>query len=209
MKIKLGPYLSWYGPYQIFSLLNKIGVSKDATDRWANNCPDWFTNVCQWIHDKRHRKVKVKIDDYDTWSMDTTLSIIILPMLKQLKSTKHGSVHLPVFDQTSNSAQGCFAFYKEGDEAAWKEGHRQWEEIMDEMIWAFEQLQPECDWEVQYCSEECKLDMTEYPEDEGKDTIPVRWETEGKYDWEGMRAHQTRIDDGLKLFGVYFTGLWD
>ena len=40
--------------------------------------------------DKREQKVKVHIDPWDTWSMDYTLASIILPMLKQLKETKHG-----------------------------------------------------------------------------------------------------------------------
>jgi hypothetical protein len=209
MKVKIGPYLNWWGPYQIFGLLNKVGVSKDTTDDWAKRSPEWFADLCQWIYNKRHRRIKIKIHNYDTWSMDATLAIIILPMLKQLKATKHGSPHLPVFDQTSNSAQSCFDFYEEGDETAWEVGHAQWEVIMDEMIWAFEQLQPDCDWEAQYCSEPCELDMTEYPEDEGKTCVPVRWKTEGKYDWEGMRAHQARISAAMVQFGTYFESLWD
>jgi len=209
MKVKIGPYLNWWGPYQVLELLTKVGVSKDTTDRWAEKSPEWFTTVCQWVHDKRQRKIKVKIDKYDTWSMDSTLAIIILPMLKQLKATKHGSPHLPVFDQTSNFAQFCFDFYEEGDDAAWDAGHTQWEAIMDEMIWTFEQLQPDYDWEAQYCEVPCELDMTDYPEDEGKICVPVRWKTEGVYDWKGMRAHRDRIDVGLKLFGEHFSSLWD
>ena len=35
--------------------------------------------------------VDVRIDKQDTWSMDYTLAHVILPMLIQLKETKHGS----------------------------------------------------------------------------------------------------------------------
>ena len=54
----------------------------------------------QWLYnhtinlylDKRSgQKIRVRIDKYDTWSMDHTLAPIIIPMLKQLKETKHGS----------------------------------------------------------------------------------------------------------------------
>jgi hypothetical protein len=39
-----------------------------------------------------HPEIKIiKIDKWDTWSMDHTLSPIILPMLKQLKEVKHGA----------------------------------------------------------------------------------------------------------------------
>ena len=34
---------------------------------------------------EKERKVNIRIDNYDLWSMDHTLSLIILPMLKKLK----------------------------------------------------------------------------------------------------------------------------
>ena len=34
------------------------------------------------------QQVSVRIDPWDTWSMDDTLAQIILPMLKQLKNTQ-------------------------------------------------------------------------------------------------------------------------
>jgi hypothetical protein len=51
------------------------------------------------------------IHPWDTWSMDHTLSYIIVPMLEQLKATKHGYPS----DLTEE----------------------RWDEILDEMIWAF------------------------------------------------------------------------
>jgi hypothetical protein len=84
---------------------------------------------------------------------------------------------------------------------------------MDEMIWTFEQLQPDCDWEQQY-----------YSGEHDTYTEPCEWDAEGKptlyemkhgpqdtfkIDREGMTAHQARINNGLRLFGVYFQGLWD
>ena len=41
--------------------------------------------------DDSERKIDVQLDKFDTWNMDDTLAHIILPMLKQLKETKHGS----------------------------------------------------------------------------------------------------------------------
>jgi hypothetical protein len=41
----------------------------------------------------------VKIDPWDTWSMDHTLAPIILPMLKQLKATKHGAPYVDLDDR--------------------------------------------------------------------------------------------------------------
>jgi hypothetical protein len=74
------------------------------------------------------------------------------------------------------------------------------------MIWTFEQLCDE-DWEQQYWITNPELDLGEYPEDEGKKIIPVRWKVKGKCDWEGRRKHEERIDNGLRLFGKYYQTL--
>ena len=36
------------------------------------------------------RRVSVEVDSFDSWSLDHTLALIILPALIQLKHTKHG-----------------------------------------------------------------------------------------------------------------------
>ena len=218
MKVNIGAFKNYIGPYQI---AEKILFWKDKeNDDSVHDFGTWLAGgkgrdsllmkACEWVESKRKRKVQIHIDNYDTWNMDTTLAMIILPMLKQLKATKHGSpMCSDYFDQTSNSAQYSFDFYALGDDDAWKAGHDEWEKIMDEMIWTFEQLQPECDWEAQYTIQACELDMDDYPEDEGKLTTPVRWKKEGKYDFEGMKKHQDRITAGLVLFGTWYLGLWD
>ena len=50
-------------------------------------------NVFNWIwYDRRTaQRLNVHIDRWDTWSMDHTLAHIVLPMLVQLKRTKHGA----------------------------------------------------------------------------------------------------------------------
>lgn len=39
---------------------------------------------------KEDRVVNIHIDKWDTWNMDHTLALIIVPMLKQLRDTNHG-----------------------------------------------------------------------------------------------------------------------
>jgi hypothetical protein len=175
--------------------------------------------ACEWIETKKKRKIKIKIDKWDTWGMDSTLALIILPMLKQLKATKHGSPFvddkdLPeelrlhgVGDSTQFELE--FETHEADSELTWGLHEKKWDYVLGEMIWAFEQLQPDSDWEDQYWSVHPELDMKKYPEDEGKLTSPVRWKVEGVCDYDGMRLHRERIDNGLRLFGVYYSGLWD
>jgi hypothetical protein len=200
MKINIGPYLNWWGPYQIVGLLSYLGFSKDTTHSWAEKSPEWFTNLCQGVHDKRKRKISVKIDKYDVWSMDSTLALIIVPMLKRIKEDKHG-IPMTVFeewDETDNT--GNFT------SAAMKVAEARWDLILDKMIWSFEQVideEHDAFWPVKP-----ELDMKDYPEDEGKLTTPVRWSVEGKCNYDAMYAYHERIQEGLDLFATHYRNLW-
>ena len=135
-------------------------------------------DVFNWIwFDRRTQKVKVRIDPWDTWGMDHTLAHIIHPMLVQLKATNHGYP---------------------GDLS-----EQEWDHIMDEMIWAFEQKLRD-DWEGDY------YEYREMGPEESKDHpeslfgLKLVWE-----DREGQKAHQERMTNGFKLFGKYYENLWD
>ena len=182
----------------------------------------WVNTFLQKINDLRpERKIKIKIHKYDSWNLDGTLAPIILPLLKQLRATKNGSGFIdmedvPEYMRTTSTqdyeAQSVFEFYKmdsRQEENTKYSLHHRYEWALDEMIWAFEQLQPGVDWEDQYWITQPEMDFTKRPEDEGATTIPVRWKVEGKCDWIGRQAHQDRISNGLRLFGKYYLSLWD
>lgn len=145
----------------------------------------------------KERKVSIRIDKYDTWSMDHTLALIILPMLKQLKETKQGSPgSMLAFQQTSNQDQLTFDFYGKEDDAAWEAGHKEWDQIMTKMIWSFQQI-VDNNWEEQYCKKSPEFD---------EDFNLIK---RGEYDWDGMNKHEEKIKEGCELFGKYFRNLWD
>ena len=95
MKVYLSKYrYHWISPYTILEVVffwRKIEYDEPIIDKWS----DRLAPICQGIQkvlDFIHPKINyVKIDRWDTWSMDYTLSHIIVPMLKQLKETKHGA----------------------------------------------------------------------------------------------------------------------
>lgn len=232
MKVHIGPYVNWVGPYQIadklFFWVDKY-PDDELENRWDYKLHDkfgtwlastWVADFCQWIHDFKKRTVKVKIDYYDVWSMDSTLTPIILPMLKKLKEVKHGSGYIDLEDVpeamrlTSTEdydSQSTFEFYNDPELTRQNikcDVHTRYEWVLDEMIWAFEQLNDE-NWEDQYWKTKPEIDFGEYPEDEGKTSKPLRWKVQGEADWEGMQKHRDRIQNGLRLFGKYFQTLWD
>jgi hypothetical protein len=77
--------------------------------------------------------------------------------------------------------------------------HARYDWFLDEIIWTFEQLQPDNFWEDQYWTEKPKLEFT----DDKVTSI------NGQCDWDKVNEHQTRINNGLRLFGVYYNTLWD
>lgn len=201
MKVKIGPYLQWWGAYQICDQFQKIGVSEDTTykmGQWLSET--WVQTVCEWIYSKRKRTVKIHIDHYDVWSMDSTLSPIILPMLKRLKEVKHGS---PCVDDGDAPWYLNSKINSSDDEADPTDLaiHKRWAWVLDEMIWTFEQLTEE-DWEARYSKETKEL---REPDDFMADVFKYKTQ----YDWDGMKKHNAAIDNGLRLFGKYFRALWD
>ena len=167
---------------------------------------------------RKNRKIDIRIDEYDTYSMDTTLAMIILPMLKQLKDTKHGSAlveqeDVPYEMRTTNHSdydwQMCFDFYHESITARYKNDvHDLWDWVLDEMIWAFEQIQPDCEGESQFYSGESDFKFQPIPKTQLLEMVKGPNHTL-KVDREGLDKYNKRIKNGLRLFGKYYMGLWD
>lgn len=85
------------------------------------------------------RKIHVEIEDYDTWNMDETLAHIILPMLKQLKVTKHGAPFVDsedVPEKLRPSEEWIKRYNRDGETDLYF--FQRWDWVLDEMIFAFQ-----------------------------------------------------------------------
>lgn len=215
MKVKLGKYIHWIGPYQIadivFFWVEKYpDPSTGIEHRWDYRLHDrfgtwlagtWVMDFCEWIQSKRKRTVKVKIDHYDVWSMDHTLSLIIHPMLVKLKGQKHGFGMIADKDvpkelrSTEPGARDGVTNDYDWDNNA----ERRYEWLLDELIWTFEQLANDGNTDQFYDHSE-----SNDPNDDINAQI-----SKLKVDRKGLKAHEERIANGLILFGKYFQTLWD
>lgn len=229
MRVYIGPYRTWFGPFQLAESLlfwldkyeddrvHKLGhffaygtFDDNKTDPFADNTKDetWLYRLLTWIHSKKKRKIKIQIDRYDTWSMASTLSMIILPMLKQLRDGKHGAPCTDDEDVPEGlNRRSTEAPPKENEYDADENFFKRWDWIMDELIWTFEQLQPDYDWEEQYRSGE--TDIRSIPLENGMSRLEHGPNHTYKFNKEGFLRHQTRINNGLRLFGKYYQNLWD
>ena len=222
MKVYISGYRNhWIYPYTI---LKKVcfwekddGVFYNLEDKPNHKYDKWIHRldpICmaiQKVLDFIHPRIEyVKIDRYDTWSMDHTLANIILPMLKQLRDSKHGAPNVDDED-VPRELWSIYAFPE-------KEYHvdgnhfKRWDWVLDEMIFAFEHKNDDS-WQESFSSGEFDYKSVACEWDEnGKPKLFNIVEGPNhtyKCDYEGMRAVEDRIQNGFRLFGKYYQNLWD
>jgi hypothetical protein len=142
---------------------------------------------------------RIKIHEWDCWSVDWTLAQIIEPMIKRIMADKRGIPGCMFEDKNIEYTDEEFA----------KAEHR-WNEILEKIRWAMYEIghsepnQPERkrsnigsrrgDWAkfIQKLktpiSKEEKADLDEFS--------------------EKSKAYNNRIQEGCELFGKYFQNLW-
>lgn len=205
----IGPYKSYIGPYQIADFLEHFCVverDRDAIGKWLSKT--WVNDFCQWLEGKRKRTIFVKVHNYDSWNADETMSILILPVLKQLRLNKHGSGYIADEDAPEHlRSTNAPPKENEWDTDDFFYDRHAW--VLDEIIWTLEQKQPDVDWEQQFYSgdidilwKKCDDNPELYEMETGpKDTFKV--------DYKGRNAYQKRIDNGMRLLFTYWDTLWD
>ena len=227
MKIYKSNYRNhWVSPYVILEKVffwREIDYDEPLIEKLSDFLNP-FSIAWQKFLDFVHPRINyVKIDKYDTWSMDHTLADIILPMLKQLRDTKHGSplvdledlpeeLRMVGYEDWSSQLRFDFGDSEQHEKESWEITHRRWEWVLNEMIFAFEHYVDDT-WEEAFRSGE--HDMIH---------VPCEWYENGKpklykiekgpndtyvCDYEGMNKVYKRMENGFHLFGKYYRGLWD
>lgn len=166
----------------------------------------WLYKFLLWIDKiKGERKAEIHIDKWDTWSMDHTLSLIIVPMLKQLKAKTHGAP----FVEDEDVPEELKSTSVPAKENVWDtdDNHfKRWNYALDEMIWAFENIAND-DWEQQFHTGEHD---TYVEKQENGTYLMIKGEKDtSHFDADGYKAYDARISNGTRLFGKYYRGLWD
>lgn len=228
MKVDLGPYPSWwstrwfeewchakihgkeYGWYVDQKDYNRL----DKAIEWS--CDKWQSVLNATVNKLgQKRKEKIRIDYYDTWSMDNTLALIILPMLKQLKEDKHGA---PYVDDRDVPIELRSTSVKKKKKHEWDtdENHfKRWDWVIDEMIWAFEQKLADDEGRSNYYDPYKPNEKTQEgnsiggntPEEKEQHSKMLR--SMGKFNNTKYKKYMKRKQKAFMLFGKYFEALWD
>jgi hypothetical protein len=214
MKVYISSYRDhWLSPYTILEHVcfwRVYDMEDPVIERWAERLEPF----CLWLQrflDRWHPPIRyVKLDRYDTWSMDHTLADIILPMLKQLRDSKHGAPYVDDED-VPRELWSIYAFPTE--EYGTDGNHfKRWDWVLDEMIFAFE-CKNDDSWQEAFSS-----GVSDHI------SVACAWDDNGKpkmfrldegpnhtyeCDYEGMKVVEDRIQNGFRLFGRYYQNLWD
>ena len=154
-------------------------------------------NIGPYPDGDEERKVEIEIHPYDSWNADHTLALIALPLIKQLKETKHGSA-LVDDEDVPEEIRSTAAPPKENEWETDEFVQARWEWVLDEIIWALEQ-------NTDYDAESKFYDLSGV----NKEDNVMQQIKHIKVDREGLEAHQKRVQNGFRLLGLYWQGLWD
>jgi hypothetical protein len=225
MKIYKSNYRDhWISPYTVLEYVffwtawSKCGRNrgviedKDYVDHppWVERATDYIKPACQaikWVLDLVHPQINyIRIDRYDTWSMDHTLADIILPMLKQLNATKHGAPHVDDAD-VPEYLRSHMAQPKEHEwdtDSLW---HMRWDWVLAEMIWAFEQKVKD-DAEGQFFDHSAPIKTTMFPSKSGWPTLTIGQARSSmmkqgiKYGWHARPMVSACLENILRRSGT-------
>jgi hypothetical protein len=131
----------------------------------------------------REQKINVRIDDWDTWSADVTLSHIIYPLLLKIKEDKFGT---PYTDREDAPDDVIYDDNIEDNDWDRPFNAMRWHYILNEMIFAFDKIRDD-EWDLEI-----------YERHQG-------WSEEATSERDDV---QKRINNGLRLFAKYYQSLW-
>jgi hypothetical protein len=222
LKVYINKYRdNWLSPYTILDKVffwREIDYEEPVIARWS----DRLQPLClalQSVLGVINPKIDwVKIDRWDTWSMDHTLSQIALPMLIQLQKSTHGAPGVDdkdVPEHLRSTAPGA----RDNCEEEWDidDNHfLRWDWVLKEMIHAHRSKVDDA-WEDQFWTGEWGDTLWEKSDVEFPN--PITGKMESTYsmsqtgtrecDWDGLKKEQERIQNGFRLFGKYYQNLWD
>lgn len=173
-------------------------------------------NIRNFNKGPKERKIDIKVEKWDTYSLDHTAALIILPLLLQLKHGKQGVPSDFVARVGGDMDRNyVFEFIQEDENEVFDKLCQEWENTLDKMIWSFQQIVDDS-YDDKYHHGHIKFgwkpivitNPTTGVVEEMYEMVDENPD-EHWYDYVGHQLHEERIQEGLELFGKYYRNLWD
>lgn len=139
----------------------------------------------------------VHVDSTDVWSMDTTLSYIMVPLLERMKKDKQGAPYVEDADVPEELRSDKDA-PKENTWDIDDERHfARWDWVLNEMLWAWKMVRDFDGADISIFTDKIPkgVSFNDYPDMTDED-------------YAAINSQEKRIDNGLRLFGTYLRALW-
>jgi hypothetical protein len=211
MKVKIGSYTKYHSVYSLASAIifwdnDKYAERNTLADKLGNRLAkiEWLVKVIQKFNSIQKRKIYVRIDNHDCWSLDHTLALIIAPSLKKLKELKNGSPQIDDEDvpyHLTSTAAPKLTEEEINCGHADENYHLRWDWVLDEMIWTFDQYLHEDKNEEQFSSGIIDFNIK-------NNELEIGPNHTYKTNEEGLKLHRERMENGRRLFAKYYDGLW-
>ncbi len=163
--------------------------------------------IGEYRYDDQDREIDVTIDNYDVWSLDHTLAYVIHPALVKFRKNLNGAPKVDdedVPDHLKRSNAPPTEHSWESDENHFK----RWEWVLDEMIWAFG-TKIDIDHDAKFYSGTHDVQFIKSKEYPFLSEMVRGPNDTFEIDMKGLEKHEARIQNGFRLFGKYYQGLWD
>lgn len=167
-----------------------------------NEMPDWMQNIyytckrnlSKWYWDireypkRKYQRLTRGFDYRELWNLDYTIAKFVAPRLRHFRNYNALGV-----------TPGCMIKFDEKTGMPLDDpenlAHKEWLNILDKMLYSFEHLAKEGDWDL-------SLNGIE-----NGDIISgnLKWEQ-----WSNAnKIHHEKMNEGFELFGRYLGALWD
>ena len=172
---------------------HECGFKGNITERSFFHIDDFNPNlfqriyyrICRLVDDVRYsvkcfgQRIKYGFPLYQSWDFKSWHSEIVVPRLKHLRNNLNG--HPTNFESIE-----------------------EWQDILDKMIWSFENIDKEPG--LVYPEGYDKRHLM-HSENGWTTTIPI--EQELKVSFDDAKKHNERVQHGINLFAEYYSNLWD
>ena len=170
----------------------------------------WFHDITYWLRKKR-QKWTTGFPHEEFWDFKSALANWATPRLKHMKDNLHGypSCLIPEEKWEEISCTGDFApsagkeIVDEGRNIREEHGMKEWNKILDKIIWSFENhgnepmpTEPE--------NYDSRCNMIKY--DDG--STEYEHLDDRPWDWTEYEAHDKKVQEGLELFAKHYKDLW-
>jgi len=238
MKVRIGPYKDWFGPYQLAEFL--CFWAKEEKDEYGiPRKPEWVHNFGEWL---AHGEVEpeAQVGEIRSWSRERHMTLLyrFLSWIhsKQKRTIK---VHIDRWDTWSMDhtlAYIVLPMLKQLKEKKHGAPYVDLEDVPKELHGkkltkkqkdngeVDDKHHERWDWvmgEMIFAFDSKVNDGWEDQFETGESDL--QWvQLEGGmsqmihgpndtkvYDWEGRKAYEARIQNGFRLFGKYYQSLWD